>query len=381
MSCWEVVFWVSAVLVTYPYVIYPALLVAINKLGARDRVVAETPSQPTISIILPVANEARRIEAKLRNIFALNYPQARMQVIVVGDGCTDDTLERARALSVDANHVVVTALPQRSGKAAALNAGLALATGEIIVFTDAAIMLDADSLTALLKHFDNPAIGCVSGEDYVEGGGSEGLYGRLELLLRREEAKLHSIAGASGCYYAQRKSLCRPFIGGMAPDFLSVLNTVAAGSRAVCEPQARGAMTATSSQSAEFSRKTRTFLRGITALFGNAALLNPFEYPAFSFILFSHKLMRWLAPIPMFLCLLSAWLMREHSFYLAMLIAQAAFYGLAIVGILWPKASDSNFIVRLSAFFVLVNIAAFKALLLWLIGRRVEIWEPTRRPV
>jgi hypothetical protein len=64
-----------------------------------------------------------------------------------------------------------------------------------------------------------------------------------------------------------------------------------------------------------------------------------------------------------------------------MLIAQAAFYGLAIVGILWPKASDSNFIVRLSAFFVLVNIAAFKALLLWLIGRRVEIWEPTRRPV
>ena len=376
MSSWEWVFWASAVLVTYPYVIYPALLVAFNKLFGRQVVAPAASFEPTITLILPVANEAKRIEAKLKNIQALNYPRDRMQVIVVGDGCTDNTLELARG----AGNVTVTALLQRSGKAAALNAGLAMATGDIIVFTDAAIMLDADSLHALLKHFQNPAVGCVSGEDYVEGGGSEGLYGRLELLLRREEAKLHSIAGASGCYYAQRKSLCKPFIGGMAPDFLSVLNTVAAGSRAVCEPQARGAMTATSSQSAEFSRKARTFLRGITALFGNAALLNPFKYPSFSFILFSHKLMRWLAPIPMALCLLSAWQLRAQGFYLLALVVQFAFYGLAVLGILWPQLSERNFVVRLSAFFVLVNVAAFKALLLWLSGRRVEIWEPTRRP-
>jgi glycosyltransferase involved in cell wall biosynthesis len=376
MSSWEWVFWASAALVTYPYVIYPALLVAFNKLLGRNVATPATTFEPTITIILPVANEAKRIEAKLNNIQALNYRRDRMQVIVVGDGCTDNTLDIARS----ANNVTVTALPQRSGKAAALNAGLGLATGEIIVFTDAAIMLDADSLHALLKHFQNPVIGCVSGEDYVEGGGSEGLYGRLELLLRREEAKLHSIAGASGCYYAQRKTLCKPFIGGMAPDFLSVLNTVVAGSRAVCEPQARGAMTATSSQSAEFSRKARTFLRGITALFGNTVLLNPFKYPSFSFILFSHKLMRWLAPIPMTLCLLAAWQLREHGFYLLALVAQLAFYGLAVLGILWPQLSERNFIVRLSAFFVLVNVAAFKAFLLWLIGRRVEIWEPTRRP-
>lgn len=376
MSNWEWVFWVSAVLVAYPYAIYPALLVAFNRLLGRQVSAPATVFEPAITLILPVANEAKRIAAKLKNIEALDYPRDRVQAIVVGDGCTDDTLEIAR----NASNAIVTALPQRSGKAAALNAGLALATGEIVVFTDAAIMLDSGSLRALLKHFQNPAIGCVSGEDYVEGGGSEGLYGRLELLLRREEAKLHSIAGASGCYYAQRKSLCKPFIVGMAPDFLSVLNTVAAGSRAVCEPQARGAMTATSSQSAEFARKARTFLRGITALFGNASLLNPFKYPSFSFILISHKLMRWLAPIPMALCLVAAWRLRDQGFYAFMFFTQDVFYLLAAVGILWPRASDKNVIVRLSAFFVLVNVAAFKALLLWLIGRRVEIWEPTRRP-
>jgi len=65
---------------------------------------------------------------------------------------------------------------------------------------------------------------------------------------------------------------------------------------------------------------------------------------------------------------------------LAVFLLQLAFYVLAAVGIFFPKASDRNFVVRLSAFFVLVNVAAFKALLLWMAGRRVEIWEPTRRP-
>ncbi len=81
--------------------------------------------------------------------------------------------------------------------------------GEIVVFTDAGILLDHGALASLVGHFNDPSVGCVSGEDYVEGGGSEGLYGRLELLLRREEARLHSIAGASGCFYGMRRSLCR----------------------------------------------------------------------------------------------------------------------------------------------------------------------------
>lgn len=377
-SC-EVVFWLCAALVVYPYAIYPALLVLLNRLrGAKRSQIGS--AQPSVSILLPVANEARRVEAKLHNLQALNYPQDRIQIIVIGDGCTDDSLERARAVTAGSSNVIVTALPKRSGKAAALNAGLALATGEVVVFTDAAIMLDGDSLTALVRHFDDPVIGCVSGEDYVEGGGSEGLYGRLELLLRREEAKLHSIAGASGCYYAQRKSLCKPFIAGMAPDFLSVLNTVRAGSRAICEPAARGAMSATSSTSAEFSRKARTFLRGITALFGNVGLLNPFKYPSFCFILLSHKLMRWLAPIPMMVCLIAAWMLRGDPLYAVAFGAQCLFYLAALAGISLSRLADASMLIRLSAFFVLVNVAAFKAFLMWMMGRRIEIWEPTRRP-
>jgi hypothetical protein len=155
---------------------------------------------------------------------------------------------------------------------------------------------------------------------------------------------------------------------------------VLAGKRAIAEPAARGFMTATSSHSAEFTRKVRTFLRGITALFGNATLLNPFRHPRFSFILWSHKLMRWLAPVPMLGCLVTAWMLRAEPLYLVMFAGQAVLYAAAIAGLLWPDVAGRLPLVRVSAFFVLVNAAALKALALWVTGARVEVWEPTRRP-
>lgn len=374
----ETFFWVCLAAIAYPYAIYPALLALVNKLIGRRAHVPDESFEPTITVILPVHNEARRIEAKLRNLFELDYPAAKMQILIIGDACTDDTLERATA--VGGTRVATIALPNRAGKAAGLNAGLERASGEILVFTDAAIMLERGSLRALVAHLADPEIGCVSGEDYIEGAETEGLYGKLELLLRREEAKLHSIAGASGCFYAQRRTLCPPFRPGLAPDFLSVLVAVQAGKRALAEPKARGSMTATSSQKAEFARKVRTFLRGLTALFGNARLLNPLRYPAFSFILWSHKLMRWLAPLPMMGCLVAAWSLRGQPLYGFFFVAQLVLYAAAIAGLAWPSLANRIGLVRLSAFFVLVNAAALKAFALWLAGTRVEVWDPTRRP-
>lgn len=377
--CWlVVVFWASLVAVAYPYLVYPLLLVTWNRLTLRRMPAPQSGHQPTVTVICPVHDEAGRIADKVRNLLALDYPADRMQILVVGDGCTDRSLELA--LLEGQGRVEVIDLPERRGKAAALNAGLDRARGEVLMFTDAGIVLEPDSLAALAAHFANPAVGCVSGEDAIEGGGSEGLYGRLEILLRREEARLHSIAGASGCLYAMRRSLCRPFRPGMAPDFLSVLDTVRAGFRALAEPAARGTMTATASTGAEYQRKTRTFLRGITALFGNAALLNPVRHPAFSFILVSHKLMRWLAFIPLAACFVAAFLLRAEPLYAAAFYGQAALYALAGLGLQSPTIAQRSPLIRLAAFFVLVNAAAARALGQWLAGVRQEVWEPTRRP-
>jgi cellulose synthase/poly-beta-1,6-N-acetylglucosamine synthase-like glycosyltransferase len=374
----HILFFASLALIAYPYAIYPALLVLANRLRGRGLPSPPVGFQPEVSIILPVHNEAGRVAAKVHNLLELDYPADRLEIIVVGDGCTDDSLQVAN--SEGRGRVRVIDLPDRAGKAAALNAGVAHARGEICVFTDAGILLEPTAFARLVGHFADPGIGCVSGEDRISEGGGEGLYARLEMLLRREEARLASIAGASGCYYAQRKALCTPFTAGMAPDFLSVLNTVRAGQRAICEPEAVGYLTVTPSMGVEYNRKVRTFLRGITALFSNAALMNPFRYPAFSFILLSHKLMRWLAPAFMVACLVASWVLRAQPFFAVALGAQLFLYGLAALGYLLPRVADRSALIRLCTFFLLVNVAALKAFMLWAGGRRQEIWEPTRRP-
>ena len=377
--CWQCcVFWFCLLAIAYPYAIYPLLLVAVNRIARRRLPLPDSTIEPTVTIICPVHNEAATIGAKIENLCALDYPGEQPEILIIGDGCTDDSLGIAGR--AEAGRIGVIALQHREGKAAALNAGLARAKGEIVMFTDAGIRIEPGALRALTRHFANPVVGCVSGEDRIEGGASEGLYGRLELLLRREEASLHSIAGASGCLYAARRRLCRPFRPGMAPDFLSVLDTVRAGYRAVCEPAARGIMAASGGQRIEFARKTRTFLRGITALLGNAALLNPLRFPAFSFILISHKLLRWLAPFALLGCLVAAFLLRELPFYRAALHIQLLLYSIAAAGLALPRFAAGSGIVRFCSYFLLVNAAAAKALLLWLGGARQEVWQPTRRP-
>ena len=68
----EVVFWVSLFSVAYPYAIYPALLVGWNRLTGRRPLVPDLAHRPSVSVVLPVHNEARRIEAKVQNLLALD---------------------------------------------------------------------------------------------------------------------------------------------------------------------------------------------------------------------------------------------------------------------------------------------------------------------
>jgi exosortase A-associated hydrolase 2 len=227
-------------------------------------------------VLVPAYNEAGVIGSKLDNLLGLDYPRDRLQLVVVSDGSTDGTNALLEAAAAGDERLTTVLLDERRGKANALNQGLGRATGEIVVFSDSSILLDAQALRAIVKPFADPEVGCVSGEDHIPEGGGEGLYGRYELFLRNRESAVGSIVGASGSFYAERRALCRPFVDGLAPDFLSVLNTVEQGYRAVTEPAAFGFMSAVKHPGDEFRRKVRTLLRGITTLWVKRGLLNPF---------------------------------------------------------------------------------------------------------
>ena len=363
--------------VLYPYFGYPLVLLALRRLvGSGPRPHSHGPP-PGVTMIVPVHNEAARIAAKVRNTAALDYPPDRLDVVFVSDGSTDSTVDIIREHAVPGMEVIE--LPERRGKAAALNAGLECARREILVFSDASIMLEPGALNAIVRRFDDPAIGCVSGEDRIAEFGGEGLYGRYELALRRLESDVHSIVGASGSLYAQRRVLCQPFLEGLAPDFLSVLRTVEQGSRAVSEPFAVGAMTSLKDPKHEFQRKVRTLIRGLTTLFAYVHLLDPRRYGWFAFMLFSHKLLRWTAPLFLAGCLAGALAVNESAFYRAAVVGQFALYLTAAAAYFTWAGAHRTLPGRVALYFVSSNLAVLLAWCKYLSGIRQEVWTPSHR--
>lgn len=374
----ELTFWLSLAAIVYAYAGYPLVLIVLARLTGRKQAVAtDAEFFPTVSMIIPVHNESDVLRRKIENCFDLDYPRDKLAFVIVSDGSTDDTPDIARGYGASRN-VIVVELSSRRGKAVALNSGLARATGEVVVFSDASIMLERDALRAITIPFADPAIGCVSGEDYIGDGSGEGLYGRYELMLRNLESRVGSIVGASGSFYAERRELCATFIEGMAPDFLSVLHTVEQGYRAITAPSARGSMTSVRRTQDEFQRKVRTLIRGMTAMFARVRLLNPLRFGLFAFELWSHKLTRWLVPVFLLLAFVTNAMLVGQPFYLAVFVAQVSFYLVALLALNFPKV-EAMLIARIPAYFAVANAAIGVAWIKYLSGTRLEVWSPSKR--
>ena len=369
-------FWIAVAGVFYPYAGYPLVLVLARRFSSTSRYSVAT-ELPTVSLIVPVHNEAARLERKIANTLALDYPADRMEVVFVSDGSTDDTVSM---ISSKVNpRLSLINLPERRGKAAALNAGLARVSGEIIVFTDASIALAPESIRAIVGPFADPRVGCVSGEDRIADSGGEGLYGRYELHLRRLESDVHSIVGASGSFYAQRRALCSPFTEGMAPDFLSVLRTVQQGYRAVSEPAAVGEMSSVKDPRQEFERKVRTLLRGMTTLSAYESLLNPFRHSLFALALWSHKVLRWTVPFFLVAALLAPLARLDRPFFVLAFCAQVAFYATAVIALAEWGNLHRTLPGRIALYFSSVNAAILAAWYRYSLGVRQELWTPSHR--
>ena len=286
----------------YTYLGYPAIL---KLLSLRKRVAphrGEASPLPQISIVLPVYNEAAVITATLERILAIDYPADRRQILVVSDASSDGT---DAIVSQFANRgIALLRLTQRQGKTAAENAARRLLTGEIIINTDASVHIDARAIRALVAAFTDESVGVASARDvsvtnvataYVNGG--EGAYVGYEMWVRDVETAVDGIVGASGCLYAIRAAVhMLPVREDLSRDFAAALTAREQGFRAVSVPEAICYVPRGRSLHQEYRRKVRTITRGLATLAERRSLLNPMRYGAFSWMLFSHKLCRWLVP-------------------------------------------------------------------------------------
>jgi biofilm PGA synthesis N-glycosyltransferase PgaC len=367
-------FWASVAMLAYTYFGYAAWLWLRRRL--RPRPVQAASFTPSISIVMIVRNEAAVLDRKLRNLLSLNYPPELCEIIVVSDASTDATNEILREASLDPRLRIILST-ESQGKAAGLNQAIAIAHGEVVVFTDARQMIESDALHLLADNFADPQVGCASGElmmgdpesgEVVRG---MGLYWRIEKTIREMESASGSVVGATGALYAVRRGLLVSVPAGTILDDVYIpMNVVRQGARVLFVPSARAWDVAPQETKHEFSRKVRT-LSGNYQLVQLAPWLLSGKNPLrFEFI--SHKLLRLFAPFALTAAFFASLFLRQ-PFYRVALALQIAFYGLSLIAMLKLAKGPIGRIADAAGTFVVLNSAALVAFVKFVTGRRA-VW-------
>ena len=144
----KLVFWLSLAGILYTYFGYPALVWVLARL--RPRPWASGPISPTVSIVLAVHNGAALLARQMEHLLGLDYPNIK-EIIVVSDGSSDGTAEMLTG-RLDPR-ITPVILNEHAGKAVAINAGMARATAEIILFVDIRPKIAPGSIQQLVSNF------------------------------------------------------------------------------------------------------------------------------------------------------------------------------------------------------------------------------------
>lgn len=356
------VFWLAASIIVYTYAGYPLWIWLRASLFPRPW--RREQIRPTVSIIMAVHNGAPLLQEKISQLLTIDYPRDLLEILIVSDGSNDGTNEILARVVAGVRTFV---LPERRGKAVALNVGIREAKGDILVFVDVRPVLEKGAVGRLIENFADPQIGCAGGELLLLSDGHDAstaavsdFYWRYEQWIRKCEAQTGSGLGVYGGFYAVRRELATQLPEGtILDDMYQPLQVARQGYRVVLDESARVWDVWPRTSNGEFARKVRT-LAGNFQLLRLAPWLLRRQNPL-CWRLFAHKLLRLLVPVLLVLLLITSWMLRGSALYSIFLTAQIVFYAAALLGL----RTDNSLIRKISgpaAAFCLLNAAAVAAL-------------------
>lgn len=345
----------------YAYAGYPLTLLALRRVLHRE--VRKAPITPRVSLLIPAYNERSNIERKIRNSLTLDYPPGQLDIVIACDGSRDGTPQLAKALAEEdeaGGRVRVLDFPVNRGKIMTLNAAVEQIDADIIVFSDASAILNADAVKILVRNFADRKVGAVSGKytvikpHEVNIGASEDFYWRYETFMKTQEGQLSSTLGGHGHLHAIRRELYPfPPPGTINDDYIIHASVIAKGWRAVYEPEA--VIREEAHEMTGFGRRVRIMAGNIQQLREIKPLLKPLRpLPLFFFL--CHKGLRLLVPFAMLGALICNLLLLNRPAYATLFAIQVIFYLLAIGGSvarLRPK------FLMLPYYFSMINAATF----------------------
>ena len=373
MIAWAI-FLLSAALALYILAGYPLLLLLWKRMAARP-VARRDGHLPTVTAVIPVYNGERFLLDKLNSLLALDYPPERLDIVVISDGSTDRTSEIARSFS--STRVRLLELP-RGGKCAGLNAGIDVATGEILLLTDARQVIDPDGVKYLMANFADPAVGAVSGQLKIRRGDTSeeadiGLYWRFETWIRNSLSAVDSMFGATGPFYALRRELAVPVpVDTLLDDMYLPLAAFRRGYRLVVDLRAVAWDYPTSLET-EMNRKVRTLAGNYQLLVRYPWLLGWGNRMWLHFM--SYKFGRLLLPF-LLAAMLGASLAMDGPARLWLAGVQLGGYALALADPFLPDGFPLKRVSSLARTFLSMMVAAVRGLKVFFVPAR-SLWKVT----
>lgn len=385
-----IIFWISLFLIVYTFVGYGLLLyilIRIKRLFKKRSSFDQNHPLPSVTVLVAAYNEEDLIEEKIKNSLELDYPLEKLQVILITDGSSDRTVERAAKYK----EIMLLHEDVRAGKMAAIKRAMPLIKTEIIVFTDANTFLNQSALKELVKHYQNEKVGAVAGEKRIlvqesadASSAGEGFYWKYESALKKWDYELYSNVGAAGELFSIRTSLYEPVESDtIIDDHMIAMRIAEKGFIIAYEAGAYAMETASANTAEELKRKIRIAAGGIQSIFRLKKAANPFNYPILTFQYISHRVLRWtITPFLLILAFVLNGLIAFNSpllMYKLLFAGQVAFYFLSLVGLFFESRH-----IRVKAFFIpyyfcVMNYAVIAGIIRFSKKNQSAAWEKSKR--
>jgi len=378
----QIFFWACVGLLAYVYVGYPVLVYLVSLIFAKN--IKRGEIEPHVTVLITAFNEEAAIREKLENTLRIDYPADNLEILVASDGSTDRTDEIVAEFAD--RGVKLFRQEGRVGKTATQNNAVQVATGEIVLFSDATTTYRADVFRTILPGFADESVGCVAGrliyvdEQSTAVGQGARSYWSYETFLKMAESRACSLIGASGCLYAVRKAAYEPMYPEACSDFLICTTIYRKGLRSVFAPEAVCFEQTNLRAADELKMRVRVISQTFTDLWRNRDMLNPLKSGFFAVELISHKALRYAVPFILLAFLLTSLVLAGSStFYGVALIAHILFYSLAFVGWVLERAGKRLTVLAIPLYFVLANVASILGFYKFLKGEKYARWEPIRQ--
>lgn len=375
----RIVFWVCLGVFLYILFGHGLLLVLLKAFFSRP--VKRKAITPDVCFIIPAYNEEKVIRAKLENTLSLDYPQDRLKIVVVSDGCADRTEKIVKRMSKEDSRIILIRQRPRQGRAVAINAAAERYRAEVYAISDANAMLDKHALRELAANFADPQVGAVTARFIaLQGKGNPtekgiGGYWNYEQWQRYLESQIGSVSFISGSFNAVRGNLLTPVPADITHDHYVPAALTEKGFRSVYEPRAVVYEYPADTPLEEAKIRARNFLMGMNFLRELPRILNIWQHPCFFLNLLFRKILRWFCPLFLIMSLIAAVFLIPEPAPLALL----GLTGIgAIMTVLTLAFKSPPGWLSTAGFFGLSQIGLFWGIIQFVFGKRITHWEPPR---